>query len=544
MTRGFVGLIVAAVFGAQLVAAPARAVDLDEAREQAAVVSAALAEGARGNWAAAEAVARRSDDLLVHDIVLWRKLRAGHGTAQEYQSFATRRGTFPGHEILREVVLGEPAVSTAPSGPRLTGDPKARWDKLSQLWAADRFDQAERLLAEYSGSAAMLGEPGVWADRRARLVRRAAREGRAELAYTLASRHFTTPEIGYEYSDLEWLAGWVALRQLNDPARAVPHFERFLASVDTPISVGRGGYWLGRAHEANGDEKAAREAYATGARQQTSFYGQLAAEEIGAPGEQWLATARLPDPSEVPQTRTDDVRAMAILEMAGQAGLAWQMFVHKSEMLDDGMALAALGKLALDLNRPNYAVRVAKIAARKGFVVPRAYYPVVELAHYVTRVEPALAMSIARQETELNAQAVSPAGARGLMQLMPATAERVADWIGEPYSQARLTQDWRYNARLGQEYLARQIARFDGSYALAAAAYNAGPHRVERWIAEYGDPRRPGADIIDWIEHIPFSETRNYVQRVIEGLYVYRSRLAGQAGPMTISSDLTRGLRS
>ncbi len=152
-------------------------------------------------------------------------------------------------------------------------------------------------------------------------------------------------------------------------------------------------------------------------------------------------------------------------------------------------------------------------------------------------------MSIARQETELDQRAISPAGARGLMQLMPATARKVAGRIGERYSRDRLLDDWQYNARLGQSYLAEQIVTFGGSYVLAAAAYNAGPHRVDQWIGAYGDPRLPGTDIIDWIETIPFGETRNYVQRVIEGLYVYRARLSGAAGPMTIAQDLARGVR-
>ncbi len=120
----------------------------------------------------------------------------------------------------------------------------------------------------------------------------------------------------------------------------------------------------------------------------------------------------------------------------------------------------------------------------------------------------------------------------------------MAGWIGEKYSRDRLTEDWRYNARLGQTYLARRINQFNGSYVLAAAAYNAGANRVDKWIAAYGDPRLAGTDIVDWIETIPFSETRNYVQRVMEGLYVYRARLSGEAGPMTIEKDLARGLRS
>ena len=219
------------------------------------------------------------------------------------------------------------------------------------------------------------------------------------------------------------------------------------------------------------------------------------------------------------------------------------MFAGIAKRLDGGAALAALADLGLELGAPHYAIRVAKQAARKGTLLYPAYYPVTELADYAIRVEPALAMAVARQETELNPRAISRAGARGLMQLMPGTARKVARRLGEPYSRRRLIEDWRYNARLGQAYLAEQIVRFGGSYVLAVAAYNAGPERVEQWLAENGDPRLPGVDVIDWIEMIPFGETRNYVQRVIEALYVYRARLAGEVGPMTIERDLARGRR-
>ncbi|MDT8344426.1 MAG: lytic transglycosylase domain-containing protein, partial [Thermohalobaculum sp.] len=388
-----------------------------------------------------------------------------------------------------------------------------------------------------------MADPKLWAERRAMLVRRATREGRGELAYRLATRHGLTPADGYDYADLEWLAGWVALRRRGDPARAIGHFERFEAAVETPISLGRGGYWLGRAHAAAGDAAAAEAAYARAARHQTSFYGQLAAAAIGAPGDPMLTASDLPDWQKSPVTRTDDVRMAAIVHFAGEDALAFQTFIHLSQRIEGGAALGALADLALELGRPHYAVRIAKTATRKGLVLMPAYYPVTELARYASAVEPALAMAIARQETELNPEAISHAGARGLMQVMPATAKKVASWIGEDYSAERLTADWRYNARLGQTYLSRRIEEFGGSYVLAAAAYNAGKSRVDEWIGTNGDPRLPGTDMIDWIEDIPFSETRNYVQRVIEGVYVYRTRLAGQAGDMTILDDLARGGR-
>ena len=521
---------------------PARALDLNQARASGAVVAEALALGNRGDWRGAEARTARLGDQVADDIILWRKLRAGAGTRAEYQDYVSRRDNWPGGSILRKVVLGTNADDEG-SAP-LTGAARANWRELSRLWKRKRYDQAEALLAKITGDRHKLGNPDVWANRRAVLVRRANRRGRAETAYKLASQHQMTPEAGYIYSDQEWLAGWIALRKLRDPRRALSHFERFHASVETPISLGRGGYWVGRAHEALGDSEAARRWYGIAAAHQTSFYGQLAAAKIGAPGIQTLASGTLPDWSKIPALRSDDARAAVLLHYAGEARLAFLMFSDLSKRLDGGAALGALARLGLDLGEPHFAVRVAKNAARKGVILYAAYYPVTDLAGYASKIEPALAMAIARQETELNERAISPAGARGLMQLMPRTAEKVAGWIGEPYSRSRLLDDWRYNARLGQTYLSRRIGQFSGSYAMAAAAYNAGASRVDQWVEAYGDPRLPGTDMIDWIETIPFSETRNYVQRVLEGLYVYRSRLSGKAGPMTIDQDLARGVRS
>ncbi len=518
----------------------ASALGLADAKAGGAIVAEALEFGEKGDWAGAEAVAARSPDLVVRDIVLWRKLRASAGSIEEYQSFTTRRGGWPGQESLAIAVFGE-RTRPEPVGP--VGAAAVNWKKFGKLMRSDRYDQAEALLATITSDRNKLGIPKLWAKRRGLLARRAARLGRAELGYVLASQHHLETGDGYSFSDMEWLAGWIALRKLGDPARALVHFQRFNLSVGTPISLGRGGYWLGRAYEAMGDTVNASVWYRAAAAHQTSFYGQLAAAKLGEPGDARIVTRDLPDWSKSPAMRSDDVRAGVVLHYAGEDVLAFAMFRELGKTMKGGAELAALAGLGLALGQPHYAVRVAKQAARKGIMIYPAYYPVTELAGYARKVEPALAMAIARQETELNQRAISPAGARGLMQLMPATAKMVAGQIGEAYSGARLLDDWQYNARLGQSYLAEQVITFSGSYVLAAAAYNAGPNRVDQWIGDYGDPRLPGTDMIDWIETIPFSETRNYVQRVLEALWVYRARMAGVAGPMTINQDLARGVR-
>ncbi|MEL6335731.1 MAG: lytic transglycosylase domain-containing protein [Pseudomonadota bacterium] len=520
----------------------AAAFDLSQVRDDGAVIREALSMGERGDWASAQALAGRSGDLVLSDIVLWRKLRAGDGTVAEYQSYVDRRADWPGQSQLSEAVFGN-----RPASPNrldaLTGQALRNWRQFSRLWRARDWDEAELLLDRLSTSPAGLGVPDRWANRRATLARRAARNGRAELAYRLATRAYTTKAAGYDNADLKWIAGWIALTKLNNPRAALGHFEAFAPLVNTPISNGRAGYWIGRAQEALGNAAAAEAAYASAARYQTSFYGQLAAAKIGAPGDPALLGTELTDWRTTQVARDDAVRMAATLHYAGESSLAWQSFRHLGRRFDTQRELAAVGSLALEMGQQHYAVRVAKEAARKEHLIMPAYYPVIDLAQYVDRVEPALAMSLARQETELNPRAISPAGARGLMQLMPATAQKVAGWIGEPYDRGRLITDWQYNARLGQTYLARRISEFGGSYVLAAASYNAGKGRIDNWVVDYGNPLLGEVDIIDWMEMIPFSETRNYVQRVMEGIYVYRTRLSGRVGPMTIERDLARGIR-
>jgi soluble lytic murein transglycosylase len=422
----------------------------------------------------------------------------------------------------------------------LQDDPGLAYERFIWRMKQDLYEPAEEMLKARTGSAKALGRPDRWADRRHTLARRAMRLGRHADAYRLASTHHLNG--GSDFAELEWLSGWLALRKLNDPKQALVHFEQFAADAKTPISVGRAGYWTGRAREALGDEKGARAAYAEAALRQTSFYGQLAAERIKAPIDYTIAADDKVDWRSAPFMRGDLVRAAVLLHQADEGALAHQFFLHAAARLSNPRDYAALAQLALELEKPNTAVRVAKTAAQGGLVIPAPYYPVTELAYYGVDLEPALAMSVARQESELNPHAVSPAGALGLMQLMPRTAQKVAGGLGLRYDRARLTNDWRYNARLGQAYLAGLIEEF-GSYPLAVAGYNAGPHRVLQWLESYGDPRTGEVDMIDWIETIPYAETRNYVQRVMEGLHVYRARINGAASPIQLTRDLGRRVR-
>ena len=406
------------------------------------------------------------------------------------------------------------------------------------VWRAKKgnTESAIELLLERSASEAALGIPEKWASRRRSYTRRAMRDGDSELAYRLASQHYLTT--GSSFADLEWLSGYLSLRKLNQPSRALAHFRSFRADIASPISMGRAGYWLGEAHVALGNTQAAFDAFSMGARYQTSFYGQLAASRAGAAPDTALAGSTFPpDWTKSPFLTHDSVRAGVLFFFAGEPGRSRQFLMHETETLAP-RDQAALAQLMLDLEDPHIALRIAKVAARTGVVLPESYYPLHGLAEFEGAVPPELALAIARQESEMNASARSPVGALGLMQVMPATARSVARGLDISYSGNRLSGDWEYNARIGTEYLSQMLERFDGSLLLAAASYNAGPHRADRWIRDYGDPRLESVDAVDWIESIPFRETRNYVMRVLEARFVYTARLSGAVGPLTLAADL------
>ncbi len=402
-------------------------------------------------------------------------------------------------------------------------------------------DRAIDLMLARSTGPKSLGEPDKWAEGRRRLARLEMRKGDAGRAYAIAANHHMTPDMGYGYADLEWLAGFLALRRLNDPATAVRHFENFSGAVQSPISKGRGGYWLGRAYAAQGDADKAHEAYSVAADYQTSFYGLLAAERIGRPFDGELANPRrAPHWKQAAFAQSSVLEAGLLLLRAGEGNLSERFLTHLVESLDQTQA-EQLGDLVLELDEPHLAVMIAKRAATTGVVLPAAYYPVHPVADIGLPMAKEMTLAIARRESEFDPVVISGAGARGLMQVMPATAKLVAQDLGilGGHKTGRLISDWQYNAKLGANYLATLAEDFNGNVVMMAAGYNAGPRRPISWMERYGDPRAGEIDVIDWIETIPFKETRNYVMRVAESLPVYRARLGQPPLPVPFSQELT-----
>lgn len=385
-----------------------------------------------------------------------------------------------------------------------------------------------------------LTRPDLWWNERHIIARRLFNEGEFGRAYAVAAGH--GQDEGFPLAQAEWLSGWLALRFLDDPQSAVGHFQRLYDNVGTPISLGRGAYWTGRAYEALGNRPEAEAWYRRGAEYGSSFYGQLAADRLGLP----TVPALPPDPVASPEQLAafeagELVRVVRALDRIGENARA-NLFLRQLSRLAEGPAdTAPVARLAASLDRPEMAVFAAKRLIFDGITLYESAYPLLPLETADPRVEPALVLGLIRRESEFRTDAVSPAGARGLMQLMPATAEGVANGLGVSHSTARLTADPAHNIRLGSHYLAEMVGRFGGSYILATAAYNAGPGRVDEWLAARGDPRQMGtAAIIDWIEGIPIYETRNYVQRVLEDTQVYRLRLGAAPQSGRLEADLAR----
>jgi len=419
---------------------------------------------------------------------------------------------------------------------KAAGSPGLAYDRFRWRISRDLYPDAIALLLERSTSAKALGYPAEWADWRRKLARKEMREGDPRRAYRLASQHFLTE--GDDYEDLEWLSGYIALVKLGDAKAALTHFERFAAVVNGPISLGRAGYWRGRALEQLGRTADAAAAYAEGARYQTSFYGLLSAEKVGLPMSPALIGGEAYPDWKIPAITGSSVfQTGRLLLAAGERPLAARFFLQMTESMS-GQDIGRLAGMAVAENEAYIGLTLAKRAADKGVIWPTAYFPLVGLDHLKLPVRTELTLSIARRESEFNPKARSVVGALGLMQVMPQTGRELAQSMGVAYDGQKLGSDFDYNARLGSTYLAGLESDFGTSPLLVATGYNAGPGRARKWIKTLGDPRKPGVDPIDWIEAIPLRETQTYVMRVAESLPIYRARLTGKVGPVDFTALL------
>lgn len=416
----------------------------------------------------------------------------------------------------------------------LKADPGLRYEWVRYLRRSGRDEAAQQYLA--GTGVVKNGDPRWWLERRIQ-IRNLIKNRDFDTAYRIARDH--EMDGGLDFARLEFEAGWLALTFLDRPEAALEHFRTLYEGVGSPISRARGAYWTAMAHLALGNDRDAREYLELAALQANTYYGQLAGLRLGR------KTLELPAPEPADPARIDAFAARPQVVMArllaevGEHTLARTMLSHVMDGVTAPADLVAAARFADRTGLADLQVLLGKAALAAGADVMQTAYPVHEELAGNGFVEPALAHAIARQESTFNVEAVSRAGARGLMQLMPATARKQAGEVQLAYTPARLTRDAAYNATLGSAYLAGLIERFDGYLPMAIAAYNAGPDRVNQWIEDYGDPRTGAVDPVDWIEMLPYSETRNYVQRVLEGLQVYRVRLStGRAAANRLGQDL------
>ncbi len=366
------------------------------------------------------------------------------------------------------------------------------------------------------------------------LVRALLKRGQDQAAYDLTLAHGQTG--AEQVADAEFLAGFIALRRLKQPAQALAHFKTLAAVSPAAITQGRAHYWLGRTLAAMGQDP--KPEYEQAAAWTTTFYGQLAAVALGE--DTAALNKRINDASDPVWSKDtaqafaghEVVRAASWLVAWGDAPRARYFLARMDELAPDPAERALTADLAIRLGLPDAAIMIARRMGRDGLSLPRAGWPVP--LHPPMPPDEATSLSIIRQESNFDVGAISPSGARGLMQLMPFTAKAVAKKLGRPVSIPTLTIDAQENMLLGTSYLQEVLDRFGGSLPLAAAAYNAGPHRVDQWLADNGDPRANGVAMTDWLELIPFAETRNYVQRVLENAVIYRARL-GSAAPVLLA---------
>ena len=463
----------------------------------------------------------REDQVARLDRLLWD--RSGRSAQRQAQRAGKGYPELAGARLALAAGKGgvDNAIARVPKA--LRGDPGLIYERAMWRKRKGRYEGVLELLVPLPAS---LPNPERWADLRLWAVREALDHKDYKTAYRLASNHGLSE--GADFAEGEWLAGWTALSFLKQPQQAYQHFAKLYYGTTGTISQSRGAYWSGEAAAAMGETAAAERWYQVAAEHNTTFYGQLATSRLGLP-----VSINAPQPrpaGDADRDRFDKWELVRIVRLLGQLRereLQETFLHHLRDLAVSEADYQLVAGLAVEVGRHDLALSVAKQARNEGIWLIEELFPMSSLTAH-TEPEHALVLAVIRQESAFDGGAVSYAGARGLMQIMPATAKRLARQLKMGYSKDKLVNDPAFNLRLGRAYLTQLLDRYDGSAMLALAAYNAGPARVNRWIKQNGDPRDPTVDPVQWLETIPFSETRNYVMRVLESLVVYRHRLNSQ----------------
>ena len=395
-------------------------------------------------------------------------------------------------------------------------------DRINWRIKKKKFSSALSLLQEINkNSSAELERPDKFWKLKNYSIRKLIAEHRYDEAYRLSINHGLKSNA--DIAAAEWLAGWLSFSFLNDPATASLHFRNIYDISSRPISKARGSFWLARSYKELNKNEMAQEWFLESSKYNFTFYGQLANQYLGDQS-QFIVNS-YPETIDVNNPNSEMIevyRAIYLLDELEEFKIM-KKFIWSIARSDNTEERLRIAKLAKKLSRNDFAVQAGKFIYYDTLLLAPESFPSVQKPKFGKIIFPSQPFihSVIRQESQFDPKAGSYAGAKGLMQLMPYTAKKLSKGLNLKYSKSRLTSDPEYNVILGSAYLDELLSKYDGSYILTLAAYNAGSSRVTRWIARYGDPRTNDIDPVDWIELIPFKETRNYVQRVMENLQVY-----------------------
>ncbi len=466
-------------------------------------------------------------DYLAWENKYWDLKRMLPYLPKDYQLLYTAR------QILMSKSYGvDQAIKNVPQ--KFKNDAGLNHDRLKWRRKRGRIDSSLEILSSIKNNKDYLVRPDKWWVERAIMSRALIYKNKYETAYKVASQH--SLDKGSEFAEAEWLSGWIALSFLNDPILAVDHFNNFYQNVSYPISLARGAYWLGRSYEKIGDKRQSEDWYREATKYLTTYYGQLAFLKINPSQNFELEEqADVKDDYRKYFYNKELVKITHLLNELNKDKYTKNILRHlANDNIASGSEILA-AELATNISRYDFAIQVSKLASYEKRFHNTFNYPIISVPQYVNGrkiPETAFILSLIRQESEFDMRANSHVGAQGLMQIMPYTAKLVAKQAKLPYSKSRLTSDPEYNINLGSHYIAGLILQYDGAYPFATAAYNAGPKRVKHWKKINKDPQKKQIDFVDWVELIPFKETRNYVQRVLENYNVYRYILEKKPIPM------------
>jgi soluble lytic murein transglycosylase len=416
------------------------------------------------------------------------------------------------------------AISDVPK--ELINDLGLQYNRLKWRTRRNRLDGSLEILRKFHGEETLI-YPELWWKLRENITRDLIYAKKYSLAYEVSSNHHL--EEGPEFADAEWISGWLALSFLNKRELAINHFKNFYKNVGYPISLARGAFWLGLAHEKNNNSDEAKKYFTEGSKFTNTYYGQLSFNKIKLGQDFKLSSEhRVSDDYEKEFNKNELIRHVKLLKEMDKTEFSKDILKHLALLnVEKGSEILA-AKLSTEVGRFDYAIQISKQASYEKRFINIFNYPVISIPSKINGKQmpsQELLLAIIRQESEFDARANSHVGAQGLMQIMPGTAKLVARNLKTTYSKTLLKSDPTYNIKLGTYYFSSLLDDYDGVFPFAIGAYNAGPNRIKSWVKRYGDPNKGEINFIDWIELIRFKETRNYVQRVIENINVYKYTL-------------------